>query len=161
MKNGFTLIEILIATVLVGLAIAALVGSNISFTQANGMGANFPLPNFSSSKSGNSLLCWQLSIRKQKLPSFGPEEGALANYDDLDDLDGTGSGTTFNPPISSARAVLTDLAGYSQKVTVKNIDPTNFQQDVSDHSTDFVRVTVTIFYNSTEICSNSWIRANY
>jgi prepilin-type N-terminal cleavage/methylation domain-containing protein len=161
MKNGFTIVEILIATILLGLAIAALVGANVSFTKANGMGANLSTAEFLSEQIRELSTMLAVADPQTGTTFFGAEEGGLGSYDDIDDLDGNGSGLTFNPPINSSRAVLTDLAGYSQQVTIKNVNKNNFQLDVTDHSSDFVRITVKIFYGSSELCSNSWIRAKY
>ena len=41
-KNGFTLVEVLVAIMLVGLAIASLLGANRVFTEANGAGTYYP-----------------------------------------------------------------------------------------------------------------------
>ena len=45
-KNGFSLIEVLIAILLVGLAIASLVGANSAFTQSNGAGTDLSTAEF-------------------------------------------------------------------------------------------------------------------
>ena len=45
-KQGFTLIEVLVAVVLIGLAIASLVAANSSFTRANGAGVNLSTAEF-------------------------------------------------------------------------------------------------------------------
>ena len=45
-NNGFTLIEVMIAIILVGLAIASLVGANSAFTQANGAGTELSTAEF-------------------------------------------------------------------------------------------------------------------
>ena len=128
MKNGFTLIEVLIAVIMVGLAIAALVGANLSFTKANGMGANISTAEFLSEQIRELTTMLAVVDPQSGTATFGAEEGSLANYDDIDDFDGAGNGLTFNPPITSARSALTDFASYSQKVTVKNVNPANLRQ---------------------------------
>ena len=45
-KQAFTLIEVLIAIILVGLAIASLLGANLAFTRANGTGAQLSTAEF-------------------------------------------------------------------------------------------------------------------
>jgi prepilin-type N-terminal cleavage/methylation domain-containing protein len=161
MKKGFTLVEVLIATILLGLAIAALIGANVSFTKANGVGANLSTAEFLAEQIRELSTMLAVVDPQTGTAHFGAEEANVADYDDIDDLDGNGSGLTFNPPISSSRTVLTDLAAYSQQVTVTNVNKNNFQQNVADNSSDFVRITVKIFYGSSELCSNSWIRARY
>lgn len=44
--NGFTLVEILVAVVIIGIAIAALVGANGAFTQVNGAAINLSTAEF-------------------------------------------------------------------------------------------------------------------
>jgi type II secretory pathway pseudopilin PulG len=132
---GFTLVEILIVVVLLGLAMVAIVASNAAFTQATVQAA-------------------QLSTAEFLIEQIR-ELTALLPYNDIDDFDGA----VFNPPIDSQRRQLTDFSDYSQAVTVENVSANNFQQVVADHSSDFVRVTVKIFYNNSEIMNTSWIRS--
>ena len=138
MKNGFSLVEVLIAIVLVALAIVSMVAANSSFTKANGAGADLSTAEF---------LIEQIR-----------ERTALADYDDLlDDFDDA----NYSPPINSNGEVLNDFAAFSQQVTVENVSASNFENVVADYSSDFIRVTVRVFLNSNEISSASWIRAQY
>jgi len=156
-EGGFSLIEVLIAILLVGLAIASLVTANSAFTKANGAGIELSTAEF---------LIEQIRELSTLLPvidpnggsTFGPETGeTLADYDDLDDFDGA----SFSPPISADRNPLNDLAAFSQQITVENVDASDFEQVVSDHGSYFVRVTVKVFLNSREISSTRWLRALY
>ena len=136
-ENAFTLIEVLIAIVLVGLAIVSLIAANNSFTQANAAGRDLSTAEF---------LIEQIR-----------ERTVLVDYDDLyvfDDAD-------FSPPISADGNILNDFAWFSQQVTVENVSAANFEEVVGDHSSSFVRITVKVFLNSKEISSTSWIRARY
>ena len=136
-KNGFTLIEVLFAIVLVGIAIASLVGANISFTKANSVGTNLSTAEF---------LIEQ--IRERTLSVV---------YDDLYALDGA----NYSPPINVNGEVLNDFAAFSQQVTVENVSDTDFSLVVDDHTSSFVRITVRVLLNSREISSAGWIRAQY
>jgi prepilin-type N-terminal cleavage/methylation domain-containing protein len=155
-RQGFTLAEVLVAVILIGIAIASLLAANISFTRANGAATNLSTAEF---------LLEQIRELTATLPvidpdggsTFGAEEGAMADYDDLDDFDGS----TFSPPINADRTALTEFAGFRQNVTIENVSPANFQQVEPDHSTNFVRVTVTVSLNSKPLCSSMWIRARY
>lgn len=139
-KSGFTLVEVLIATILVGLAIASLIGANISLTRANGVGANLSTAEF---------LIEQIR-----------ERAIAADYDDLYTLEHF-DGVSFSPPINADGNDLNNFAAFTEQITVENVDATNFENTVVDHSSNFVRVTVRIFLNSREISSTSWIRAWY
>lgn len=156
-KNGFSLIEVLLAILLVGLAIASLVAANIAFTRANGAGTDLSTAEFLIEQIRELTILLSVVDPQSGTTIFGPEEMGLANYDDLDDFDGA----VFCPPISSGRAALSDFSVFSQRVTVENVSSSNFQQVVADHSSPFVRVTVKVLLNSKEISSASWIRARY
>ncbi len=155
-KQGFTLVEVLIAIVIVGIALVSLIAANNSCTTTNGYGVEL---------STSEFLIEQIRELTRLLPisdpaggtTFGPEEATLANYDDLDDFDGA----VFTPPINSERVSLNDFSSFSQHVTVESVSASNFQLVVADGTTAFTRVTVTIFLNSEQVSSVSWIRATY
>jgi len=134
-KNGFTLIEILIAVLLIGLSVVALVASNISFTQANGFGADLSTAEF---------LVQQIR-----------ESTAMVKYSDLFSLDGS----SYNPPKGTNGEDLNDFSEFTQHITVENVDDSDFENVVADYSSNFVKVTVSVQLNSDEISSSSWIRS--
>ena len=161
--RGFSLIEVLIATVLVGMAIAALVAANGSFSMANVAGADLSTAEF---------LVEQIRELTTLLPVvdpgvttwtvLGPEAGeSLVNYDDVDDWDGFDS-LSLGGPINAQRGTLPALATFRQQVTVQKLNPSDFDQTQADASgSNFVRITVTILQNGRPISSASWIRARY
>lgn len=157
LNSGFSLIEVLIAIILVGLAIVSLVAANSSFTKANAAGTNLSTAEFLVEQIRELTTLLPVIDPNTETSMFGPEEASLADYDDLDDFDGA----SFSPPISADREVLNDFAAFSQQITVENVNAADFEQVVSNHSSFFVRVTVEVFLNSREISSSSWIRARY
>ena len=156
-KNAFSLIEVLIAIILVGIAIASLVAANSAFTKANAAGTELSTAEFLTEQIRELTALLPVIDPQTGTSAFGPEEASLANYDDLDDFDNS----SFSPPINADREVLNDFTAFSQQITVENVSATNFEQIVSDHNSDFVRVTVKVFLNSKEINSANWIRARY
>jgi prepilin-type N-terminal cleavage/methylation domain-containing protein len=166
-RGGFSLIEVLLATVLIGLSIAALVAANGSFSMANVTGADLSTAEFLAEQIRE--LTTMLPVVDPAVPAgtfvtvLGPESGeTLATYDDVDDF----NGKTYSPPLASNRAVLNDLAAFSQHIVVQKLDSSNFDQtrlDTSIIASDnrFVRVTVNILQNGRPISSASWIRARY
>jgi prepilin-type N-terminal cleavage/methylation domain-containing protein len=157
-EDGFSIIEVLIAIVLVGLAIASLVTANSAFTKANGAGAELSTAEFLIEQIRELSALLAVIDPETGVSTFGPEAAeTLADYDDLDDFDGA----SFSPPIDADRNVLNDLAAFSQQITVENVDASDFEQVVSDHSSYFVRITVKVFLNSREISSARWLRALY
>jgi len=156
-KSAFSLIEVLIATLLVGLAIVSLVAANGSFTKANGAGIELSTAEFLIEQIRELAALLPVVDPQTTTTIFGPEEAGLVSYDDLDDFDGA----SFSPPINANRITLNDFAAYSQQIIVENVNAANFEQAVSDHGSSFVRVTVKVLLNSKEISSTSWIRARY
>ena len=156
--GGFSLIEVLIAILLVGLAVASLVTANSAFTKANGAGTELSTAEFLIEQIRELSTLLPVVDPNTGVSTFGPETAeTLADYDDLDDFDGA----SFSPPIDADRNTLNDFAAFSQQITVENVDASDFEQVVSDHGSYFVRVTVKVFLNSKEISSARWLRALY
>lgn len=156
--DGFTLIEVMIAIILVGLAIASLVGANGAFSQANGAGTELSTAEFLLEQVKELTATLEVIDPISGTTNFGPETGeTISTYNDLDDLDGA----EFSPPIDAGRNTLSNFSSFSQQVTVENVNPSDFDQVETDHSTNFVRVTVKVSQNSVEVCSASWLRARY
>ncbi len=159
MKNGFTLLEALFGIILVGIAIAALLAANTSFTKANAAGTDLSTAEFLIEQIRELTTLLPVIDPETGYETFGSEaeEASLADYDDLDDFDDK----SFSPPISAGREVLNSLAAFSQQITVENVNAGDFAQVVGDHGSSFVRISVRVFLNSKEISSASWIRAQY
>ncbi len=157
-SHGFTLVEVLIATILVGLAIASLMAANRAFTTANDAGTDLSTAEFLIEQVKELMSLLPVVDPQTEIATFGPETSeTLAGYDDLDDFDGA----SFSPPINADRSVLADYTTFSQQVTVQNVSASDFEQVVSDHGSYFVRVTVSVYQNAQLITSASWLRARY
>ncbi len=145
------------ATVLIGVALSAMVGANGYVTQVN--------------RSGNELsiaesLLEHIKERTETLPvvdpetsnaQFGPEEGNWAEFDDLDDFDGT----SFCPPIDARGNSLGQWSTFTQKIIVQNVQVSNLATPIDDLDSNFYRVTVTILNQQKEVTSASWVRCFY
>jgi len=156
-NSGFTLIEALIATAIIGIAIAALITSNISHTQANAYGMHTSTAEFLIEEIRAMTAPLDFVDPNDVAGTFGAETGenSVTDYDDLDDFDGI----TFNPPVDVHGNTLNDFSEYSQVVTVVNVDAGDFTSVVADHGSSIVRVSVSILMNGKEISSTNWIRA--
>jgi prepilin-type N-terminal cleavage/methylation domain-containing protein len=155
MNRGFTLIEVLIAVILVGVAIVGLVGANGAFSMVNGAGLDLTTTEFLIEQIREMTAVLPTVDPVSGTTTFGHEEATLAAYDDVDDFDGA----SFNPPIDAGRASLNDLAAYTQVITVQNVSRTNFEQVATDHSTTFYRVKVEIRRDGHVLNSASWLRS--
>ena len=138
-KSGFSLIEVLFAVMLVGLAIASLLAANGMFSRTNAAGTNMSTAEF---------LIEQ--IRERSVSSDYDALSSLPHFD----------GVTFSPPIDADGQYLTDFATFSEVITAENVSGQNFEQVVG-YDSGFCRVTAKVFLNSKEITSASWIRARY
>lgn len=155
-KKAFTLTEVLIAILLVGLTIVSLITANLHSTQVNSAGVDMSTAEFLLEQIRELSSMLTVIDPNSGTATFGPESGeTLAVYDDLDDFDTA----AFSPPIAADRTTLSAFSEFSQQVTVQNVSASNFDTIVTDHASDFVKVTVKVLKNSTEISSASWIRA--
>ncbi len=134
--RGFTLVEILVAVVIIGIAIAALVGANGAFTQVNGAAVNLSTAEFLIEE-----------IR---------ELTTMSAYGDLYAFD-----TSFCPPVDVSGTELTDFGSFTQQVTVEYVKPSSLEELEDNPPSDFIRITVVIVQNNRPVSSASWIRANY
>jgi len=157
--RGFTLVEILVAVVIIGIAIAAMVGANGAFTQVNGAAVNLSTAEFLIEEIRELTTTLPVIDPESGTAVFGPEadEATVAAYDDLDDFDNAG----FCPPVDVSAAALADFGSFTQQITVENVDPSSLETVVGDHASPFVRMTVVIVQNNRPISSASWIRARY
>ena len=157
--RAFSLIEVLLAIILVGIAVASLVAANASFTKENSAGTELSTAEFLIQQIKELTIQLPVVDPETEYATFGPEadETTVAQYDDLDDFDGA----DFSPPINADKTLLNDFAPYVQHVTVQNVSANDFEQVVADGTSYFVRITVTITVNSNQISSADWVRAWY
>ena len=134
--KGFTLIEALFATMLLGLVVAALVAASGAFTMANGYGVDLSTAEF---------LIEEVRERTTNI--------------DVDTLIASYDGQTFSPPVDINGTTMSDFVGFSQQVAVEHIQSGNFDQVDGTGTSDFVRVTVTVSKSGAPVSSTSWIRA--
>jgi len=156
-RKAFTFAEVLIAIILLGIAVVSMLTANLAYTKANDFGTKLSTAEFLIEQIKELTTTLPVIDLDTGYSTFGPEEATLAEYDDLDDFDNM----SFSPPINADRQGLTNFPQFTQSIEVQNIHPNNFEQVVSDHSSNFVRVKATIYVNSQIISSTSWIRARY
>lgn len=178
-RRGFTLIETALATIIVGVGVLAMVAAQAAFHQKNAWSTHASI----ATALGNEIreMAWNLPQHDPVTGDayWGPEgnEISFADYDDLDDFDGDGEGLIFsadlgNGPINARREIIPNMDGWSQIVTVFNVDPFNiaFDTDLTlvpvDGTTSVMAVQVLVVYQGPkddepmEMTRVSWIAPN-
>lgn len=164
--RAFTLIETTLTTIIVGLAITALVKLVLTNTQQN---------RYTQRLTTGCLLAENVREMMAGVPfndpasgttSFGPEGETLATFDDVDDFDGFDSTVRTDiaagqpvGPVDAARRVITETVGsitqvpiewrnWRQQIAVDPVDPNNLNLVYPKPNTarTCVRITVTISY---------------
>lgn len=127
--------EVLIATVLIGIAVAAILATSRTLTAANGEGIQMT--------RGEFLL---EQIR---------EYTATVGYDSLSAL----NGQSYNPPIDADGQSLTDFQQYTQQLVITTLKDDDLT--VADPNGHFKRIDGSVRFNGQNIAKGSWIRADY
>lgn len=176
--NGFTLIETALATVIVGVGVLSIVAAQQAFHKQNAWSTNASTATW----LGNEIREMTFRLPRHDpvtgliLP-WGPEDNELwvGDFDDLDDFDGdNGDGLIFsadfdppNGPINARREIIANMAGWSQIVTVRNVDPFQItDMTVEDGATEMMMVEVVVTYRPPretvpiEMTRVSWIAPN-
>ncbi len=133
--NGFTLIEALFASMLIGMVIVSLTAASGAFTMVNGAGIDMSTAEFLIEE-----------IREMTAPLTFTE---LLTYD----------GNTYSPPIDISETSMAEFSAFSQVITIQYVQASSLDTVVTG-PTDFLRVTVTVNKNGQPVNSASWIRTN-
>jgi hypothetical protein len=151
----------MLAIVITGVAVLALVSAQAAFHQKNFWASNLSTATYLATEIREAT--WYLPQRDPVTgeANWGPEDDNeldVADFDDLDDFDGDGGGFIFsaeagNGPINARREVIPNMAGWTQIVRVFNVAPENISVDpetlageVGDSNSDFMGVQVTVTY---------------
>ena len=154
-QAGFTLVEAVVATAIVGIGVTALFVSLKAGTQVNGSSADLTQAVF----LAQEIREWTL-----KLPFIDPNpedqgnppgpDGADPQWwvDDLDDL----LDVTYGPPRNGCGDAIYDLDGWSQHITLTWRSPSDLSQVVSAGSTDVVHVQVEVSRGDQALLTTGW-----
>jgi prepilin-type N-terminal cleavage/methylation domain-containing protein len=154
--RGFTLIEAMIATAIIGVGVAALFVSLRAGTEVNSASGDLTQAVF---------LANEIRERTLQLPFSDPDEGDAAKppgpdesdphtfADDLDDL----MDVTLSPPQDASGAPMNDLQGWSQTIKMTWRDPQDLATQVADGASDVIRVDVTIQRNGKVLTAMNWL----
>ncbi len=153
-RGGFTLIEALIASAIVGLGVTALLMASQSGTQVNAAAREIT----HAINLGQEVREWTL-----KLPFLDPDtpdnppgpDGTSPQtfVDDLNDL----MNVTYSPPRDANGQAISDMSGWSQQITLSWRNPDNLSETVSDGASEMIYVEVAVSYEGQSILTTGWL----
>ncbi len=154
--GGFTLIEIVIATALVGLALVAMMTSVGSNTRVNDAGTKLTQGTF----LAQEIREWTLSLpfRDQDAGDLnsppGPDGSSPQVWvDDIDDM----MNVTYCPPRDGQGYAIASLPAWSQTITITWMDPNDLSGTVADGTSEIIYVNVDVKHRNTVIVSSGWL----
>lgn len=155
-RRGFTLLETSMALVIVGVGILALIEAHASMSRVNAWSTQSATASYLAQElrertrrlPRHDPVMGLFVTSANALVGWGPDAGetTLADYDDVDDYDGVSFGATgvFPGPINSqgelipaideagatiiVNGAVRPLAGWTQRITVEKVEPSNFSQ---------------------------------
>lgn len=138
--RGFSYVELLIAVTVVGIGICtAMAGVRMGLESAH-TAASIELARHTAEEIRQFSEGLEF-VDPQGGGTFGPEEGSLANFDDIDDLDGL----VQSPPIRGDGTTMTSLPEWCQKVSVRSLDPVTLTVPANEKAyTSIWQLTVTV-----------------
>lgn len=155
-RRGFSLIEVAIATAIIGIGVTAVLTAVGAGTRANKAGRDLTTA---------GILAQEVREWTLRLPFSDPDPGDLGKppgpdgtdpqtfVDDLDDL----MGVTFSPPRDGLGQPIYDLAGWSQSLTLTWRNPGNLSSAVTPGSSDVIHVQVVIKNSGQEVLRTGWL----
>ena len=156
--GGFSLIEVCVATAIIGLGMSALMLAVGSGTKVNAAGQEITQAAF---------LAGEIREWTSNLPFSDPDPADASNppgpdgtnpqvfVDDLDDL----MDVTYSPPRDAAGRALSDMQGWSQTITLTWLNPNNLSAAVADGASDIVNVNVSIQRSGRVVISADYLVA--
>jgi type II secretory pathway pseudopilin PulG len=133
-RAGFTLLEAVIATAMVGMGVAALMVTTQMSTRINGTGQEM---------TQAAYLLEEVREYALKQP-WGTAKALNANW---------------SPPRKADGTVLDGLSGWTQTIQVDWRDPAAIQHSVGAESSDLIRITVSISHGRNCILTSGWLVA--
>jgi prepilin-type N-terminal cleavage/methylation domain-containing protein len=157
--KGFTLLEVLLATIILGIGIAAALNSMITGTMMNAE---------SEKLTNATFLAQEIREWTQNLPFSDPDtqdmlnppgpdsEGPYGPYvDDLDDL----LDAEFSPPLDSMGNQISGMSGWTQQITLSWRSEDDPSITVAVGSSNVIYVQVRILSAGEVILNSGWLCA--
>jgi len=153
---GFTLIEVMVAIMLIGTGIVALLGASMAGTRSTDAGKKMSQAVF----LAREIREWTL-----RLPFSDPDESdagkppghdgssPLTFVDDLDDL----MDVTYSPPRDGQFGAIADMTDWSETITLTWRDRNDLDTIVPDGASDVIHVHVSVAHAGKQVLETSWI----
>ena len=156
-RDGFTLIEVAVATAIVGIGVAALMACLAAGTRTSRAGQQLAQAVFLIQEARERTLKLPFSDPSGSGTVPGPEAGEdpQVAVDDLDDL----TGVTFSPPCDACGQPIAALVGWSQTFTLTWRDPDDLTSVAPAGTTDIIHVQVDVAYQGQIVQSAGWLVA--
>ena len=154
-SGGFTLAEVLMATVVMGVGMAAIMGALRSGTQINAGASDMSQGVFLAQELRECMGNLPFSDTDQEHQENPPglDEASISYADDLDDY----NHQTFCPPVNSMGDLLANMSRWSQTVDITWKNDNNIAAGVSDGASDTAYVKVTIRHDGEVVLTTGWI----
>jgi prepilin-type N-terminal cleavage/methylation domain-containing protein len=158
-RAGFSLVEVAVATAILGIGMVALLTCVGSGTRTNDAGRKATLGTF----LAQEIREWTL-----RLPFTDPDPGDANNppgpdgsdpqvfVDDLDDL----MDVTYSPPRDGTGAAIANMTEWSQTITLTWRDPANLTSTVSAATSDVIHVGVAVRCGGEPVLTAGWLVVN-
>jgi type II secretory pathway pseudopilin PulG len=157
-RNGISLVELAVATVLTGILMVAALQSAGQTMVAQQKTADRSLGHFLAHGLLNEIRGLPYCEPGTDEPAIGLDAGeSAATRTTLDDVDDY-HGLTETPPKARNGTDLTNVAGWTRSVTVAWVSAVNFSSSAS--ASGAKRITVTASYNGTPVATATAVRTD-
>jgi len=155
-RGGFSLVEVAVATVIVGVGVTALMTALAAGTRTNRAGQELTQAVF----LAQEIREWTLN-----LPFSDPDPADASNppgpdstspqvfVDDLDDL----MNVVYDPPRDGRGLAIAGMAGWSQTILLTWRNPSNLTSAVANGASDVIHVEVEIAHYGHPVLSTGWL----
>ncbi len=154
--KGFSLIEVAVATIIVGIGVVALMVSVGAGTNTNDAGQKLTQAVFLAQEIREWTLRLPFSDEDpgdQGSPPGPDSSDPQVFVDDLDDL----LGVTYDPPRDGQGTAISDMADWSQQITLTWRDPSNLTSTVANGASDMIYVNLVVSYKGQEKLRTGWL----